>query len=886
MITRFIILFKRFLGWANSRIQRRLLIWSTVLWILSISVLSVTLLLVGQTRMIRETAQRNTQLASIISRDINSQVSGIYSNTRNFVQHLEALNSDLPVQAEAILSLRLASPRLYQAVYYFDSQGELLFQLADNAENLRQIKDPSEIISRPAGLVDTEVIEAYSRVAYDISISDVSFTDMERLPVIYIGMPVNFNSGTQRVAVFEIELTDIWQSLDQISVGQTGFAYLVSRNGIIIAHPDRAYIGRQLATALNPLLNGYEGYNEYTELYLNREVLAAYSPVGGQLGWGTVVQQDSSEAYATINRTGLISIGIMLLLAIAGTVGIFYMARRFTKPLVTLTETAQQIAATGDLTKATLVQSPDEVGRMSHSFGQMIDRLQDAERHLTSSEKRYRSLFANALDAILLIRGIQFVDCNARAESLFGCSREQIIGHTPYDFSPLLQPDGMTSQTRGTQVITAANAGTPQFFEWQHLKYDGTPFDAEISVNRIDIEEGPMLMVIIHDVTERKKAALAIQQARDELEIRVQRRTEDLSSANILLQEEITRRNEIEEKLRKSEAKYRDLVENANSIILEMDTNGNVIYFNPFAQQFFGYKEEEILGRNVVGTIVPEMDTAGNNLREFITDITMNPAKYHNSENENMRRNGDRVWIAWTNKGIYDENHNLSHILCIGIDRTEQKRAESVIAEQSRNEAATAERARLARDLHDAVSQTLFSASLIAEVIPRLWERNKEEGLKRLEEVRQLTRGALAEMRTLLFELRPAALADAALPELLKHLSESVTGRTRIPVSLEVEGTCDLTANVKISLYRIAQEALNNVGKHSGATQAQVKLHCQPDAVSLYIVDNGHGFDTGKIPLKSFGLGIMRERAKNINAKMDVESIINQGTRVSVFWRE
>jgi signal transduction histidine kinase len=286
-----------------------------------------------------------------------------------------------------------------------------------------------------------------------------------------------------------------------------------------------------------------------------------------------------------------------------------------------------------------------------------------------------------------------------------------------------------------------------------------------------------------------------------------------------------------------------------------------------------------------VGTIVPEIDTSGNDLKEFIRDLTANPANYHNSENQNMRRNGERVWIAWTNKGIYEENHNLKNILCIGIDRTEHKRAELVIVEQARNEAATAERARLARDLHDAVSQTLFSASLIADVLPRLWERNKEEGLKRLEEVRQLTRGALAEMRTLLFELRPTALADAQLPDLLKHLSESVTGRTRIPVSLEVAGTCNLTTNVKISLYRIAQEALNNVGKHSGATRAQVKLHCQPDAVSLYIEDNGHGFDTGKIPVESLGLGIMQERAKNINAKMDIESKINQGTKVSVFWQ-
>ena len=103
--------------------------------------------------------------------------------------------------------------------------------------------------------------------------------------------------------------------------------------------------------------------------------------------------------------------------------------------------------------------------------------------------------------------------------------------------------------------------------------------------------------------------------------------------------------------------------------------------------------------------------------------------------------------------------------------------------EQAQELATVQERQRLARDLHDAVSQTLFSASLIAEVLPRLWERNPDEGRKRLEEIRQLTRGALAEMRTLLLELSPAALVDADLGDLLRQLAESITGRARIPVS-------------------------------------------------------------------------------------------------------
>jgi signal transduction histidine kinase len=205
--------------------------------------------------------------------------------------------------------------------------------------------------------------------------------------------------------------------------------------------------------------------------------------------------------------------------------------------------------------------------------------------------------------------------------------------------------------------------------------------------------------------------------------------------------------------------------------------------------------------------------------------------------------------------------------------------------EQAQELATLKERTRLARDLHDAVSQTLFSASLIAEVLPRLWERNPEEGRKRLEEIRQLTRGALAEMRTLLLELRPAALTDAELSDLLRQLAESITGRARIPVDLEVRGPGPQPPEVKVALYRIAQEALNNVAKHSGATRAKVSLSGDGNRIELIISDNGKGFDVNSTSPSSLGLGIMQERARGIDAQVTIVSHVGQGTTVTVNWQ-
>ena len=143
--------------------------------------------------------------------------------------------------------------------------------------------------------------------------------------------------------------------------------------------------------------------------------------------------------------------------------------------------------------------------------------------------------------------------------------------------------------------------------------------------------------------------------------------------------------------------------------------------------------------------------------------------------------------------------------------RTKIASLEQEVEERAREMAVLEERNRLARDLHDAVSQTLFSASLIAEVLPRLWERDQDEGRRRLEEVRQLSRSALAEMRTLLFELRPAALAEAELGDLLRQLADTITGRGRLPVTVEISSRTTLPSEVKVAFYRIAQEALNNV---------------------------------------------------------------------------
>jgi len=122
------------------------------------------------------------------------------------------------------------------------------------------------------------------------------------------------------------------------------------------------------------------------------------------------------------------------------------------------------------------------------------------------------------------------------------------------------------------------------------------------------------------------------------------------------------------EMLKKDAWIYQKLIESANSIILRIDPQGNVNFMNAFAQEFFGYPEKKILGQNVIGTIVPQTESSERDLAAMIKDLGHHPERYINSENENTKRDGQKVWIAWTNKGIQNEAGNISEILCVGND--------------------------------------------------------------------------------------------------------------------------------------------------------------------------------------------------------------------------
>jgi signal transduction histidine kinase len=175
---------------------------------------------------------------------------------------------------------------------------------------------------------------------------------------------------------------------------------------------------------------------------------------------------------------------------------------------------------------------------------------------------------------------------------------------------------------------------------------------------------------------------------------------------------------------------------------------------------------------------------------------------------------------------------------------------------------------------------------MIVDATPRLRDKDPTLVQENLELLSYLIRGASAEMRSLLLELRPDTLKDQTLGKLLETLAVAARARTRATVSLKIESDCLLLEDVTLTLHRIAQESLNNIAKHAEASEVVIDLNCNPESANLSIKDDGRGFDPQAIPAGHLGIGIMRERAQKIGATFQIKSNPGDGTSVLVTWSE
>lgn len=323
------------------------------------------------------------------------------------------------------------------------------------------------------------------------------------------------------------------------------------------------------------------------------------------------------------------------------------------------------------------------------------EELRAASKSLEESRRAYAELYNLAPIGYVTTDGNGIVtSANYMALNLLNVSADRFMGLAFFIF---IHPEDR--ETYNT-LIAKAGAGKEAKVsgEMRLMKDKAEPFHAQVEIAPSRVESGRFTgwRIIFGDISERKQMEEELKKAKDDLADRVRARTKDL---------------------RRSEEKYRELVQNANSIIMRTDSKGDITFFNEFAQKFFGYTEEEILGQNIVGTIVPESESSQRYIPVMAENLLREPERYASREAENMRRNGERVWIAWTHKPILDEHGNLTGVLCIGNDITKRRRAELALeeanqarlhAERERSAAALQESEERYRALIEASSQVLY----------------------------------------------------------------------------------------------------------------------------------------------------------------------------------
>lgn len=267
-----------------------------------------------------------------------------------------------------------------------------------------------------------------------------------------------------------------------------------------------------------------------------------------------------------------------------------------------------------------------------------ISENKKSENSLKESEEQYRSLFELAPDAIMLLEDTRFISCNTRATSIFGCTnKEELLERSFIDFSPLMQPDRISSEQKGLEKISDARNGIPQFFEWLFSRQDGTPFFAEVTLNQLTIEGKTLLQAIVRDVSKRKEA---------------------------------------EEMLVNSERKYRDVVEHETELISRFLPDGTHIFVNEAYCQYFNKSRQDIIGKKLFPRI-PQEDHR--QIRDHFASLNKEHPSATNTHRI-IKADGSIRWQRWSDRAIFDKNGKIIEYQSVGRDITENKQMEEALA--------------------------------------------------------------------------------------------------------------------------------------------------------------------------------------------------------------
>lgn len=344
----------------------------------------------------------------------------------------------------------------------------------------------------------------------------------------------------------------------------------------------------------------------------------------------------------------------------------------------------------------------------------------------------------------------------------------------------------------------------------------------------------------------------------------------------------------------RSERSYRDLIENADALVIRLDPEGNIRFCNRFAEEFFGYRREELVGRPALGTIIPEREGSGRDLAAMMRDILTDPERFRLNENENITRDGRRVWLMWSNRPLYDASGGFRELLSVGTDVSRYRHTEQELLDRQTHLRSLAtqlvlgeerERRRLADGLHEDAAQVLAYCKMQAAELLQCSLDPKAQKLASGLDASLLQ--VMQRLRDVSFELSPSALYRLGLIRAVQVLANHVMGRTELQVSVRERGEeLSLSQELQIALYQAVRELLNNAVQHSGAATATITVAASDGTVVVEVTDDGKGFDPSELKTLTaegqYGLFSLQERIEHLQGRLLISSSPDSGTRVTI----
>ncbi|MBN2519583.1 MAG: PAS domain S-box protein [Bacteroidales bacterium] len=463
-------------------------------------------------------------------------------------------------------------------------------------------------------------------------------------------------------------------------------------------------------------------------------------------------------------------------------------------------------------------------------------KLNEAFKIIEENEMKYHALFNNANDSIFIVKNGCFIECNKKSLEMFGVKPDEILYHTPMEFSPELQPDGLKSIDKGFEKINKAINGEPQVFEWKHKKLNGELFDVEVVLNKIEFHGEKFLQAIVRDISDRKKS---------------------------------------EQALIESEKKFRNIFNSSYDGILISDFNQNILNANKRITEFLGYSLDKVINSKVFNSVDPQYMSM---LKRRLKILQKNgnagfiEINIKNAEGKNVPVEISSSIIKYEDKMA---------ILTILRDISERKQMHQKIL-NAIIDTEEIERSRFARELHDGLGPILSAIKLYYQWLAETNDPVKKDLIVSKGNV--IIEEALISLKEISNNLSPHILNNFGLSDAVYQFIERVSETKKIKFIFQTDTKDRFKKEIEVTFYRTITELINNTFKHSNATEVnvQIKKDQKMNILLLRYKDNGIGFNVKKAKNKKGGLGLfnIENRINTIGGKIAIFSKPNEGLNV------